>query len=348
MQDVEKILEDAVENKVFPGASIGIIKNGEDSFVNFGSLKYDKGSPKVTKDTLYDVASITKSVPVGALALYLIEKGKLSLEDRVKKYIPELKNTHSDDLKVWHLMTYTVIWDLPIGLSEIAKQGANEVKRVLFEADFKVKPGESYYYTNAPAILLGWVIEAAAKESLADLANKILFKPLKMDRTTFWPNTMNNVNVAPSEIDFRGEVLGRVHDETAWTFEEDQGAVIGNAGLFSTSSDLLKFARMILNGGKIGQEQILAPQTINLMTQNHLAGIEEYASLGWELSQSHFMGTQPAKHLFGKTGFTGCSIVMDLNTRTALVILSNRTYPYRSDKRGITEVRNKLADLVLF
>ena len=80
---------DAIQTKIFPGCVIGIInKSGERAVYSFGNFTYDASSPSVHEDTIYDTASITKSIPTGSLALQLIDEGKLKLTDKLIDYIP--------------------------------------------------------------------------------------------------------------------------------------------------------------------------------------------------------------------------------------------------------------------
>ena len=99
MDDLESAIknrvERAIKERVFPGCVIGIVRqNGARTVLPLGYLSYESNSSYVQENTIYDLASITKSIPLASLALTLIAEGKLSLTDRVKKYLPELQNDH--------------------------------------------------------------------------------------------------------------------------------------------------------------------------------------------------------------------------------------------------------------
>src|SRR3990167_10008709 len=95
-KEIETRIERAIREKVFPGCVIGVIHGGVREVQAFGSFTYESDSPSVSENIIYDVASITKSIPTASLALMLIAEGKLSLGDEVRKYISELQNHYED------------------------------------------------------------------------------------------------------------------------------------------------------------------------------------------------------------------------------------------------------------
>ena len=122
---------------------------------------------------------------------------------------------------------------------------------------------------------------------------------------------------------------------------------IGSAGLFSTVPDLLKFLKMILNQGTYNGYKYFNPETIALMQTNQIAHLGQSTGLGWELNQPRFMGKYCSEVTFGKTGFTGCSCLIDLSRHVALVILSNYIYPKRKTSyRQLNQFRSQIADLI--
>ena len=343
---IAEICERAIQEKVFPGGVVGYIRGDTVNALPFGRLTYAANAPAVTSETVYDVASVTKSVPTGSVILKLIEEGRLGLDDQVIAYIPELRNDYREHILIRHLLTYTVIFDFPGGLAKVAREAPSRLLERIFAAPLVTPPGARYYYTNAPAILLGLIAERVCGQSLDLIARRLFFEPLGMLATTFWPD-FSDRQIAPTERDWRDEVQGQAHDEAAWVLTKT-GMTPGHAGLFSTASDLLTFAQMLLCGGAWHRRQILDPQTIVRMHTNQIAKLGASTGLGWELNQPHVMGSAASDQCFGKTGFTGCLILVDPVRKAALVHLSNRTYPDRSSTReAINTVRRALADVVL-
>jgi CubicO group peptidase (beta-lactamase class C family) len=342
-EQITSVVRNSIKEKVFPGCVFGYSIRGRKEVLPFGRLRYDEAAPDVTENTVYDVASITKSIPTSSLILKLIESGKLRLDDPVIKYLPEIDNEYRGEITIKHLLTYTVIFDLPKGIANLARENPSNVLEVLFTSPLVAPPGEKYYYTNAPAILLGLVAERVAGEKLEAMAQKTFFEPLGMNSTTFHPTNIKDV--APTEVLGGVEIRGVVHDETARIVEKS-GKILGNAGLFSTVGDLMIFADMLLNKGELRSKRFFTADTIASMHENQLTG-DYKTGLGWEMGQEKFMGKKISNEAFGKTGFTGCLILIDMKKEAALVHLSNRTYPSRPDNRDDVNVcRRQLADLV--
>jgi len=345
-EELTTILETAVEQQVFPGAVLAYIKDGERHTLPVGRLKYDETAPAVRDETVYDVASITKSIPVTAIILSLIEQKRLSLESQVVDYLPELQTNYRQQIQVKHLLTYTTIFDLPSGLATYARKSAKAAMQAIFTAPLVAPPGEKYLYNNSPAILLGLIAERVCDKTLDSIADERFFQPLGMHHTTFHPERLLNADIAPTEIDWRGEVHGVVHDETAWALR-GAGSIAGNAGLFTTATDLLTFGEMLLAGGVYQGKRFFSEQMISAMHTNQIEELGESTGLGWELNQRRFMGGMASTSTFGKTGFTGSIILIDPGKQAMFVLLSNRTYPQRPTSReGINDVRCAVADII--
>lgn len=323
---------------------VGYFKGGKTKVLPFGRFTYELDSHEVTKDTVYDVASITKSIPTSCLVLHLIESSLLSLDDKVIHYIPEISNEYRNRMLVRHLLTYTVIYDMP-PLGVVAKEHPDAILEQLFAAPLKAPPGERFFYTNAPALLMGLLAERISKKPLNELADQV-YSSLPMPHTSFSTGWVGAQAVAPTERDWRGEVQGSPHDEAAWILR-DAGRIAGHAGLFTTARDLLVFARMLLNQGAFEGRRYFEPATIEQMHTNQIASIGESAGLGWELRQALLPKDLGSNQVFGKTGFTGCVIVIDPKANLAFTYLSNRTYPTRPPNReAIISFRHSLARLL--
>jgi CubicO group peptidase (beta-lactamase class C family) len=347
-QLVAAVMQQAIADRVFPGGVVAYLKEGRPTILPFGHLTYDVAAPVVQADTYYDVASVTKSIPTACLALKLIEERRLSLDDRVSDFIPELSNQYRDQALVRHLLTYTYVLDLPKGPSAQVQEGLDVAGlwQLFYETPLKAAPGSQYLYSNVSAILLGLIVERVSGRPLAELAAEWFFGPLGMKRTTFEPETLPTAEVAPTEIDWRGEIHGQVHDETAWVLRR-AGYTAGHAGLFSTAGDLLRFATMLLAGGEYEGRHYFQPDTIKLMHTNQLDGLGLLAGLGWDLGQRRHMGRAATAEAFGKTGFTGSYILIDPAKQITMVVLANRIYPHRpASPDDINAVRSGLADII--
>lgn len=323
-------VEKAIAERVFPGCVIGVVRSsGEREIMPFGTLRYD-AQDAVREDTVYDVASVTKSIPTAVLALRMIEGGSLSLERPVAAYLPELKHDHGATIR--DLLLYRVTGPR---LSELAQNGPDAIARELMKRGFDGPPG-ARNYTNLPATLLGFIVERVGGATIDVLARDTFFEPLGMGETTFFPlrDGVDPARIAPTEIDGRGEVCGLPHDESAYVFAE-AGRAVGHAGLFSTAGDLLAFIHALL-------------------ADPRMTGIKSGAELGlgWQVDAPFFFGRRASERAFGKTGFTGTSVLVDARQGTGIVILSNRTYPARPDDAvsldsPIYRFRAAVADIAL-
>ncbi len=170
-----------------------------------------------------------------------------------------------------------------------------------------------------------------------------------MYRTTFNPSRRGRWftdRILPTEIDtiYRKQTIrGVVHDERAFYLD----GLAGHAGLFSTSDDVARFAQLLLNEGKYAGIQFLKPETVRTFTKR----LEPHnrRALGFDMkSREGFSsaGTVAGDLTFGHTGFTGTSVWIDPDKGLAVILLTNRTWPYRGTAAGISRVRAEIADIV--
>ena len=333
-------------------------------------------------DTVFDIASLTKVCPTSTLALCYILEGKLGLDTKVADYIPEMQTNYRDDIRVFHLLTHSLDYRVPMKtLRTLPPEG---ILDALFTYKFSKAPGADFNYGNPASVLLGMILQRIAGKDLQQQGRERFFEPLGMTRSGWDPltrewNPIPKEEISPTEIcEFRGrEICGEIHDESAWVLRKL--FPVGSAGMFSCVPDLLKFVKMVLNDGTAvnaaGEEIRVAPAGILEMVSRNAFTREDAApfipagssnagdsdatgpnaagplsagactALGWELAQSKFMGSRVSPHAFGKTGFTGASIVADPIAGAAVVLLSNFTYPHREQNADrIHAFRASLAD----
>lgn len=345
-QKLQQIINEAIETQVFPGCVIGIVnRKREKNILPFGKFTYNSDAPDMKENTIFDVASITKAIPTSCLALKALEMGKVKLNDALVNWIPEYNNSHRDEVLVKHLMTHTL--DFDFRLSECKDLTPEKILETVYNAELRSAPGSKCMYSNATSILLGIVVERVFSKNLETLAKEFFFDPLGMSGTTFSPDKNSINEIVPTEIDdWRGrEIRGEIHDESARVLNKIMTP--GSAGLFSCVPDLLNFMEMIIQYGMVKSEQFLRRDTITLLSTNQIAETGDSTGLGWELNQPHYMGTCISSRTIGKTGFTGCVVMADLERGIGLVMLSNYTWPHRKEgKKQINAVRSQVADSV--
>jgi len=340
----------AIAEKVFPGAVVGVVEaNGRRQFYRAGHLTYQDDSPEVREDTIYDLASVTKSIPGSCSLLKLIDEGGLKLEDRLVDFVPEFGNfENKKEVKIKHLLTYTLDLEI-LPTSKLKDKTAEELLTVVVEAPLRSPPGIKYQYTNSTAGFVGLVVERVSGKKLDRYADENFFVPLAMNRTSYHPDIFDRAEIAPTEIDdWRGRVIqGEVHDESTFVLQQG-GYITAIAGLFSTAPDLLNFLAMLLNQGSQAGRKYFSPEIVAQMSTNQLDSANQAkAGLGWVIDWPEALGRYCSQRTFCKSGFTGTLVAVDPIKGIAFTLLSNRTYPKRPpDSSAINEVRRDIADIV--
>ena len=324
----------AIGHRLFPGSTVGWLVAGRAEVRAFGRFTYEPAATAVVPGTVYDVASLTKSVPTALLVMQELEAGRLSLHTRVVEYVPELGSRYRDQITIRHLLTYTVIFDQPHGLSGLVALYGQDFLDQALAGELTDPPGRRYFYTNPPALILGLVLERSLGKGLAALAQERLFGPLGLHDTGYDTAALGLDRIPPSEVADGQVIAGIVHDESARAMAK-MGRTAGHAGVFSTAGDLLTVADMLIHGGRLRDTTFLSPETVARMAENQIVALGEHTGLGWEINRPDVMGTAARGHVLIKSGHTGCLLVVDLAHKAALVMLSNRTYPQRGDREDL-------------
>jgi beta-glucosidase-like glycosyl hydrolase/CubicO group peptidase (beta-lactamase class C family) len=351
LQPAYDVIEKAIADKAFPGATLAVGYKDRVSLHAFGKLSYDAKSPQVNLRTMYDVASLTKVIVTTTLVEKLVEgdfKSPLNLDAPIERYLPEWGSGPQPEWRhrvtVRHLMTHTS------GLPPFKEywrtsKGKEDTLRMIFAEPLEYEPGTKMVYSDLGIILMAEIIQRLTGQPLDDLANEYIFTPLGMRDSMYKPPKKLWPLIAPTEFDanYRHRLIqGEVHDENAYAI----GGVSGHAGVFSTAPDLAAFCQMLLNGGVYAHNRILRRATIAQFTapQELAKGTR---TLGWVVpTEGSSSGHYFSPHSFGHTGFTGTSIWIDPDRQVFVVLLTNRVNPTRENHK-IAEVRPALHDAVM-
>ena len=326
---IKKLLQQAESENVFHKAVAGFIL--PDGSVRTVALN-------TPENTVFDIASLTKVCPTSTLALSYILEGKLDVDTKVVEFIPELQTNYREDICIFHLLTHSLDYRVPMKtLRELPPEG---ILNALYTYQFAKAPGEDFNYGNPASVLLGIILQRLAGADLQQQGRERFFEPLGMTRSGWDPlsrdwNPVPKNEIAPTEFcNFRGrEIQGEIHDESAWVLRKL--FPVGSAGMFSCVPDLLKFVQMVMNDEPKGILDLVSRNAFaredaaKFMPAGATAAEGACTALGWELAQSKFMGSHISPRTFGKTGFTGASIVCDPIAGAAVVLLSDFTYPHR-------------------
>lgn len=346
---LSKRIEQAIKEKVLPGCVIGLIKkDGNKKILPFGTFTYEDQAESVKENTIYDIASLTKTVAGSCLLLKLTEDRKINLDDKVVDFIPEFGNyENKKEVTIKHLLTYTLDLEIP-SMATLKDLSPEELISVVIKAPLQKDSGTSHLYTNSTAALFSLVIEKVTGKTVDKFAEETFFEPLEMKRTTFNPlNKFSKNEIAPTEFDEKrgGLIQGIVHDESSYAVSKIKSVSV--AGLFSTVPDLLNFLEMILNKGEYKGKRVLSEKSIEMMFENHLDYLNLKGGLGWEMNDKNYMSDNCSDNAIGFRGFTGCTLIVDIERGMAMAMLSNMIHPKRpADRSAINNIRKYVANIV--
>lgn len=375
------ILRKAIDEHVFPAASVAVAHAGEMiALKSFGSFVYNEDAPgaartsrgpeqghrnvEVTPQTLFDLASLTKPVATTTMAAILYERGLLELEAPIIGTVPEfLVDSCGEVDPRRRQITFRQLLAHSSGLPAYEKlflraQTRDELLRAAFTMPLSGDPGTRAEYSDIGFIILGVALERIAEESLDTFCQREIFGPLAMMNTTFCPPADVRGGIPPTADERReqygpGTAAGAAKRST---FREriiqgevqDEnasvlGGVAGHAGLFSTAEDLARFAHVVLNGGA----PILRPETVDLFTRRESSPAGTSRALGWDTpSTPSQSGIYFGLRSYGHLGYTGTSIWIDPDRRLSITLLTNRTWPDCSNQ-AIKQVRPRFHDAVV-
>ena len=304
-------LHNYVDDGKLPGTFVRIIKEGKVVYNDrYGLIDIAKNKP-VEDESLYRIFSMTK--PVTAVAIMTLhDQGKLNLDDKVSKYIPEFSNTQvyenidgkhttipqKKQLTIRHLLTHTS--GIPYGwewsyVDSIynAKQHMRkdwtieEMTKDIATIPLKFQPGTQYNY-GLGIDVAGYIVEVVSGMKLDTYFKSAIFDPLAMDDTRFYVPKEKKERMTELYTRDENDKLTIVEDKD---IKERIGAgvppklLLGGAGLISSMGDYEKFCRMLLNKGKLNGKRVLSERASEIvMTNQNPEGFEGAPGMGHGLS----------------------------------------------------------------
>lgn len=356
LSKVDEIIEKSIENGEIPGAVLAVVRG--DKMVYLKSYGNKSVYPKVEKmdvNTVFDMASVSKSVGTALSVMQLVEQGKLRLTDNVSMYIPGFKGFGNPEngkdvaIRVVDLLTHSSGLPPYAPAAELVEKYGSPSPEGLLEYISNCKrdfaPTTKFQYSCLNFITLQHIVQNISGMTLAEYAKKNVFDVLGMDHTWYNPPKDKFKMIAPTEKQADGSViLGKVHDPLARLLNDGNS---GNAGVFSNANDLAVLAAALMNGGEYNGKRILGALTVETMTRVPL-GLEHIGrSLGWDNYSPYASNNGNLFHptkTFGHTGYTGTSFVVDPVSKTAVILLANRVHP--EDKHSVVRLRALVANAV--
>lgn len=343
LQQVDRILRDALRDSVFTGAALAVGRRGGlVRLQGYGRASDLPGAPRVTAGgTLFDIASLTKVAGTTAAVMVLVDQGRLHWNTPVQQFFPEWREKGKNRATIWNLLTHTA--GLPAGAWLFGgSRSPEEALRRVIRTPLVRPPGEKVVYSDFGMILMAEIVRRVTGEPMDRFLAESVYMPLGMASTGYLPPLAERNQIVASAWASERDMLlqGVVHDANAFRL----GGVAGHAGLFSTARDLAVLAQTLLNGGAYGTLRWVSPEVVQSFTRKQ-PGADTRAP-GWDTpADRSSAGEFFSARSFGHTGFTGTSLWIDPEQDLFVVLLTNRVYT-RASPGAILQVRRAVHDAV--
>jgi beta-N-acetylhexosaminidase len=377
---IDSIALQGVKDKVYPGCQILVAKEGKVIYQkSFGYHTYENKLP-VLNDDVYDLASITKIVASTASLMRLMDQKKISLDNHLGDYLPELNGSNKQDIVLREMLTHQAglrDW-IPFWTKTVNKDGSykpgiysrtpNEsyMKRVASDLyinnnyedtiykqimDSPLKERGKYLYSDLGYYLLKKIIEKQSQAALNVYTQNSFYSPLGLPTMGYKPLARFEMDrIIPTEFDakFRKQLLqGDVHDQGAAML----GGVAGHAGIFSDANDLAVMMQLFLNKGEYGGVRYIDSATVSECTKCQYCK-DNRRAIGFDKPELNHDKESPVcscvSYLsFGHTGFTGTLAWADPENQLVYIFLSNRVYPDADEnKLAKSGIRTKIQEVI--
>ncbi len=360
LERVERAIEKAIDKGELPGCVV-LARQGEELAYEgvFGAASLSPERRETRAETVYDLASLTKVMATTASLMLLVADGKLRLEQPVADVLPGFAEQSKGEITIRHLLTHSSglrPWrayyedllerERRRGETLLATEAgrAGIVSRILRSAPVH-DPGEASVYGDLGLIVLGELAAEAAGEPLDSFCQRRIYEPLGLADTHFNPVPFRGERAryaATEQCPWREKVLwGEVHDGNAWAM----GGVAGHAGLFSTASDVMRFAEEMLAAERGESSVFQQPLAREFFRRQEMPEGSDWA-LGWDTPTTgrSTSGSYFSRRSIGHTGFTGTSLWIDLESGTIVVMLTNRVHLVA--KKSRFELRPRIHDFI--
>jgi serine-type D-Ala-D-Ala carboxypeptidase len=322
----------------FPGAAV-IVGRHDTTLLAHGYGRLGWGPTAALVDpasSMYDLASVTKTLATGLAAMVLYDRGRLDLDAPVYRYLPRWRGGGRELVTVRDLLTHRS--GLPAG-RELWRtaHSPGAARRLVLATPLALAPDTRFLYSDLGADVLGFVIESITHEPLDVFLDREVYAPLGLRHIRFRPRARDLARVAWTDAPH-----GRVADRNAAAL----GGVAGHAGLFASAEDVAAVAQMMLRGGVYHGLRLVSDSTVARFTAR-AAGTR---ALGWDTcaggaSCGQYMGTRA----YGHTGYTGTSVWIDPEHDVFVVVLTNWAAGTATHPTGplaiLADVRADVADL---
>src|SRR5919112_5679446 len=277
-----------------PGGAVGVVRDGRLVYKRgFGMANLDYDVPNTTS-TRFNLASVSKPFTAMSIAL-LAQQGKLSLDDDIRKYVPEIPK-YDEAVTIRHLIHHTSGIREYQALVRFGGRGIEEAhtpKAILNmlarQKNLSFKPGAKYSYSNSGYFLMGIIVERVSGKSLRAFAEENIFKPLGMKHTLFFDNRFEVV---------KNRAHGyRVGPDKSIRARSSLFDLVGGGGVLTTVEDLYLWDQNFYEP-KVGNKEL-----IKLMTTPGTLNSGENIDYSFGLFHNEYRGLPVIKHSGNMTGY---------------------------------------------
>ncbi|CAN2047811.1 Beta-lactamase family protein [Candidatus Magnetomoraceae bacterium gMMP-1] len=351
MNDINKAMQKGIKDSVFPGGALVVSKQGKILFFKSYGLANIFTGEKITKETIFDLASLTKPLATSLAFMLLIQEKCLSLDQKLGTILNECNGTDKENILIRHLLCHNSA--LPAHrpyYKELCKLPIHERKPAL--RDLLIKEplldsiGHKFIYSDLGFMFLEWVVEKITRTRLDIFLEKRVYRPLGLSHLfyidLFSKKNLNMSFAATEDCPWRKKVLaGMVHDDNAYV----TGGIGGHAGLFGRAYDVHSLlVTLLLNYQGMAVGNIFNPSIVRIFFT------PMYGSRTPGLDTPTFPGSSCGNLFSNKTvghlGFTGTSFWIDLKRSIIVLFLSNRVHPSRNNEK-IKDFRPYLHDIIM-
>jgi CubicO group peptidase (beta-lactamase class C family) len=351
MTQVEQLMQQALSAKVFPGAVLLVSQSSRVTFFEaYGYTNLFTQAP-MAKETVFDLASLTKPLATTLSIIKLIQDQRLDLEHELGFLLPQFRNSDKSKVKLKHLLYHNS--GLPDyrpyyqDLMRFPQGDRSEALRVLLVKEPLIHvTGETAVYSDLGFMILAWVIETISGQRLDRFVGEQVYAPLGLDKLFFVDLNSSAALTgfaATERCPWRGFLLeGQVHDDNAYAV----GGIDGHAGLFGTAADIHSLLSELLTANCDPDAVTHFPHALVRKFFKPLSGSDRTLGFDTPSRTESSCGAYFSANSVGHLGYTGTSFWLDLDQSIIVVLLTNRVHPTR-DNETIKTFRPQLHDAVM-
>jgi CubicO group peptidase (beta-lactamase class C family) len=351
MEIVDELMQQAVEEKVFPGAVLEVSRMADIIFSKAYGLAQIDGQVPATLETVFDLASLTKPLATTLAVIRLVQNHKIGIAQTLAEILPEFDGTPKARIKLKHLLYHNS--GLPDyrpyyqKLSKLPLDSRRSALRQMLVKEPLIQPvGKEVLYSDLGFMILSWGVERVAGLRLDHFVGEEIYQPLGLKHLFF--NAHGAVDhpgpfAATENCLWRRKVLvGQVHDENAFAV----GGVEGHAGLFGTAGDVHSLLIELLRTYQGRSRPSLFDRELLHQFFKRLPGTDKAMGFDMPRMKDASCGQGFSTNSVGHLGFTGTSFWMDLERAITVILLTNRVHPTR-DNECIKKFRPHLHDTII-